>query len=221
MKYLIHACESRLWYVNEYLIPSMLEQDIPKKEIIVYVDTGKKGNLQSFVDSLELCEDKGGMWHLQDDVILSRIFSRDTKLYKNSKNIVCGFCSLYDHNLGHGTVNTKKMWYSFPCIYIPNSYAKQFYDWYKSTNKLPAWVDMYVRHKKGDDTLFRYYAEDINPQIEAINHYPNLVDHVDWLIGGSLVNKTRNQKQVRATYFYDNDLVEKLKETLNNSLYQG
>lgn len=218
MKYLIHACESRLWYVNQYLIPSMLEQGIPKKEIIVYVDTGKKGNLQSFIDSLELCEEKGGTWHLQDDVILSRIFARDTKLYDNSKDIVCGFCSLYDKT-SHGTVNTKKMWYSFPCIYIPNSYAKQFYDWYNDKPKLPGWVDIYARHKKGDDTLFRYYAEDINPNVTAINHYPNLVDHVDKLIGGSLVNRSRNHDWVRATYFYDNDLVEKLEETLkNNSL---
>jgi len=214
MKYMIHACESRIWYVNEYLIPSMLEQGIQKNEIILYLDSKKEGNLRSFMESLTWLDDTGGTWHLQDDIILARVFAQDTKLYEDSKSIVCGFCSVYDKNIAHGTVDTTKMWYSFPCIYIPNSYAKGLLRWWDNKPKLPGWVDIYVRHRKGDDTIFRYYAEDINPNITVINHYPNLVDHVDKLIGGSLVNRSRSHDWVRATYFYDGDLVEELEEKL-------
>ena len=216
MKYLIHTCKNRLWYVNKYLLPSLLEQGIDSKDIIVYKDTKGEGNLEAFINSLADLEDIGGTWHLQDDVLIARCFKRDTELYKNSKDIVCGFCSVYDKT-GRGTVSPENMWYSFPCIYIPNNYAKQFYDWWQNKPKLPGWVDIYVRHKKGDDTVFRYYAEDINPNIQAINHYPNIVEHIDCLIGGSLVNKSRSQGWVRATYFYDTDLVDELKEKLKEA----
>ena len=33
MKYMIHTCEARLWYVEEYLIPSMLKQGIKEDDI--------------------------------------------------------------------------------------------------------------------------------------------------------------------------------------------
>lgn len=220
MNYLIHACASRLWYVYKYLVPSMIAQGIDKNDIFVHLDSSKKGNLFSFMDSLKILDEAVGTWHLQDDVLIARVFAEDTKRYFNSKSIVCGFCSKYDKNMGKGTVRPDAMWYSFPCIYIPNKYAKEFYQWWENKPNLPAWVNSYISQKKGDDTLFRYYAEEINTDITAINHYPNLVEHIDYLIGGSLVNPTRNDKWIRATYFQDNDLVEELKQSLDDAVFR-
>jgi len=38
MKYMIHSCNSRLWYVEQYLIPSMIKQNIPREDIILFND---------------------------------------------------------------------------------------------------------------------------------------------------------------------------------------
>ena len=48
--------------------------------------------------------------------------------------------------------------------------------------------------------------------VKIINYIPNLVDHIDYLIGGSTVNKEREKwhKQSRAAWFSDRHLVDKL-----------
>ena len=51
MKYMIHSCDKRLWYVNEYLIPSMKEQGIKNEDIIIWNDDKHHGNLGSYIDS--------------------------------------------------------------------------------------------------------------------------------------------------------------------------
>ena len=80
MKYMIHACNSRLWYVQEYLVPSMLNQGIEQDDIILYVDENSVGNLASCINSfLALPDDNKGVWHLQDDVIISRDFKERTE----------------------------------------------------------------------------------------------------------------------------------------------
>ena len=39
-RYLIHCYKDRRWYVDKYLIPSMLKQDIDKSDIEVFEDDG-------------------------------------------------------------------------------------------------------------------------------------------------------------------------------------
>lgn len=53
MKYLIHTCTKREWYVNDHLIPLLTEQGITKNDIKVWNDKNKAGNLESFVASCE------------------------------------------------------------------------------------------------------------------------------------------------------------------------
>ena len=50
--------------------------------------------------------------------------------------------------------------------------------------------------------------------VPIYNVVPNLVEHVDFIIGGSIVNKERAKKEVesRSAYFEDRDLVERLKK---------
>ena len=74
-RYLIHACPRRMWYVEEYLIPSMLKQGIAKGDIRVYNDKEGEGNLRACMKAFALCEGiPGGTWHLQDDVCICRNF---------------------------------------------------------------------------------------------------------------------------------------------------
>ena len=54
MRYLIHTCLQRHWYVKDYLIPSMIAQGIPDEEIQVWLDSERKGNLASCIESFRL-----------------------------------------------------------------------------------------------------------------------------------------------------------------------
>ena len=53
------------------------------------------------------------------------------------------------------------------------------------------------------------------PTADVLNLKPCLVDHVDYLIGGSVVNNNRKEKNVRAVWFDSLDLVDELEERLN------
>ena len=44
-KYVIHACQQRKWYVDDYLIPSMLKQGINEDDITIWLDDKHQGNL--------------------------------------------------------------------------------------------------------------------------------------------------------------------------------
>ena len=71
-----------------------------------------------------------------------------------------------------------------------------------------------MRSKKHDDTLFHMFVEDYYPNVNIFNLTPNLVDHVDYLIGGSIINYIRDEKETPALYFYDKSVVAELKERL-------
>ena len=90
MKYMIHACPKRMWYVGDYLIPSMLAQGIDKGNIIVWNDIDGVGNLASCLASFASCQEEGETWHLQDDVVICHDFAERTA--SAPKGVVCGFC---------------------------------------------------------------------------------------------------------------------------------
>ena len=54
MRYMIHSCNQREWYVDNFLIPSMIAQGISEDDIYKYNDTRKDGNLLAFVKSCKL-----------------------------------------------------------------------------------------------------------------------------------------------------------------------
>ena len=82
MKVMIHAVPKRLWYVENYLIPSI------DGDVSVWVDDKGLGNLQSCMAAFASC--KGGeTWHLQDDVLLCRDFKERTE---GLEGVVFGFC---------------------------------------------------------------------------------------------------------------------------------
>ena len=94
--YMIHTCEKRLWYVKQFLLPDMLRQGIEQDHILIYRDKNGIGNLRAWVDSCNRLayqskkESIKNVWHLQDDVVISKKFKTVTELYENH-DIVCGF----------------------------------------------------------------------------------------------------------------------------------
>ena len=211
-KYLIHACRQRLWYVNEYLIPSMLKQGIRKKDIRVFTDIYDRGQLYATRQAFYTLEGvNGGTWHLQDDIIISSRFKEITEQQDNG--LRCGFASRYDDGRPSGDVSARDMWYSFPCIRIPNKLISEFNTWlYKNS----CYFTSYIQSKKHDDTLFREFMITQHPDMVVYNLAPNLVEHIDYLIGGSIVNEDRAEP-VKSVYWDESALVDELQQWIKEN----
>ena len=215
VKYMIHACPQRMWYVEEFLVPSMLEQYIRPDDIEIRCDTEGKGNLLSCMESFRDCGERpGGTWHLQDDVIICRHFEDET--WASDSLVRCGFgCRNFGPSMQErGAVPSSFMWYSFQCIFIPNKIAGECAEWFFD---LAVRRDAYttkIVEKRHDDWFFRQFMLERHTNDLVINVAPNLVDHIDYLIGGTVINPLRRIKINRAEFFNDQDLVEELAEKL-------
>ena len=126
MKYMIHTYPKRLWYVNDYLVPSLIKQGIKKENIYIFNDSNKRGNLQAFLDSVDyiinFLPNEKGLWHLQDDVIICKNFKELSEMI-DEEIVNNGFVNKWYANVEKsGRVKVKDYWYSFPCVYIPNKY---------------------------------------------------------------------------------------------------
>lgn len=214
MNYMIHAAPAREWYVREFLIPSMRAQGIREREITIWMDREGKGNLKSCLESFRDCgRHRGGTWHLQDDVILCRDFAARTKA--NDEGMVCGF---YCRNFGPipeaGRVPARFMWYSFQCIRIPDALAGEFADWAETDAVYRPQYQGLAREGKGDDSFFRDFILERHRDLWLTNLAPNLVDHIDYLIGGTLVNHARIIQINRSSCWEDENLVRELEEAL-------
>ena len=214
---MIHTTKERLWYVD-YIQLSMIEQGISLDDIAVYIDSGD-GCLKSYLQSFKNIENAwyryGAIWHLQDDIILSRRFKELTEKYNEPlDSIVCGICptGIEEGNNNFGHVSVDYMWYSFPCIKIPNYIAIEFVEWCESLtdSKHKSWIDK----NKYVDSLFRDYILEKQRYTPVINLKPNIVDHVDYLLGGSTINSAR-RLPIRARYFEDVDLIVELEKKIN------
>lgn len=210
--YVIHACEARMWYVENYLVPSMKDQGITN--ISVRCDTEHLGNLESCMQIFMKMYGDGGAWHMQDDVIICRNFKEITEQYTDG--IVCGFDYVLDRPNNVGYVKPGDMWYSFPCIHIPNHIARECARWFYTKARYNSKYAEWVKTNKFDDCVLEEFLKIHYPDMDVLNLKPNLVDHIDFLIGGSIINKIRKAKQSRANYFEDQDLVYELQQTLKN-----
>lgn len=209
--YLIHACNQRMWYVKEYLIPSMMLQGIPAENIFVYRDYNEIGNLRAFIDSCNRlvykCELNSidGVWHLQDDVIISNDFAQKTQLYDNG--IVCGFTCAYDKQPeeGYFQIYQQKVWFSFPCIRIPTYILKDFANWANLNLWQSKYFKSWVKRNKADDMVFREWLYDNYPSTTHLNLAPNIVNHIDKYLGGSVVNTQRDKDQDTMSIFWEDN----------------
>lgn len=218
-KYMIHVCNDREWYVKDFLLPSLLEQGIEEDNIIVWHDYDSIGNLASWVASCkwiaENLEPYNSTWHLQDDVVIGSNF-RDIaeKKYTGFANAFCNNQFDGERTNYIGEVSCNGMWFSFQCILIPNRLMDGFVKWMESGEAKEQFPD-YLNSGKCDDSLFREYVTRKMPNLTATNIFPCIVDHIDYLMGGTVINKQRKGK--RQAYWRSEDLdkaVAELEEKL-------
>ncbi|MBQ2558779.1 MAG: hypothetical protein II553_07185 [Lachnospiraceae bacterium] len=217
MNILIHACLQRNDYVYRHLIPSMLAQGIREDEIHVWMDFGREGALHSTLNSFKAVGLlPGGTWHIGDDVVISRDFAEQLRAHDDG--IVCGFANAdFDAGMPPGIQPPSKSWYSFQCIRIPNAIAAEFVQWFWLTaTKIPGQYQDLIKANKYDDWFWREFLQKNHEHdLTVLNLAPNVVDHIDYLIGGSVITNTRPKLQYRSAYWEDESIVEELKEKLN------
>lgn len=213
MKYMIHTCPSRKWYVDEFLVPSMLKQGIQNGDITVYNDVNGDGHLMAFMKSCKSLTGDG-TWHLQDDVIISQDFRRFTGMYDDG--VVCGFVNSYSKYAGDiGYVPVDKMWYSMPCIRIPDELMRDFVNWFNQKEQHIRYK-VHIFNRKHSDVIFWDFLKEVHPEMKVLNLAPNLVNHVDHLIGGSLINEGRDKgpEEIMSLYWEETALITELEEEL-------
>ena len=211
MKVLIHAYPKRMWYVEGWLVPELQRQGAD--EIEVWNDTEGKGNLRSFLDSCAARTGDGGTWHIQDDVLLCRDFVQHCREHDNG--VVYGFCNVQftDDPAQTGVVSVEDAWHSFQCIRIPDAYARECAAWFDGPGRTSGLFPIWISSGKMDDDVFRTFLLDQHGRETVENLKPNLVEHVDWIIGGSILSPWRGYI-ARAHFWDDEELVRELKESV-------
>lgn len=215
MQVVIHACPPRMWYVEEFMLPALRAQGADRIEI--WNDTAGRGNLLACMDCFAARpEGDGGAWHIQDDVLICRDFVERCRA--NDRGVVYGFaCEYFLDDPGQtGRVYVPDAWHSFQCVRIPDAWARECAAWYFSGQ----WVEspkpeLYGldAEGKGDDSFFHEFLECRHGGETVLNMAPNLVEHVDLLIGGSVLNQWRDYL-ARAHFWDDPELVRELREQL-------
>lgn len=207
MKIMIHTCPERLWYVEEFLVPSLIAQGID--DIKVWNDEKRVGNLASCMASFASCSG-GETWHMQDDVVICRDFAK--RIAEAPAGVVCGFCvERYEGRIVTGVTVPEYMWQSsFPCIKIPDEIAVEFTEWVENNSDR---LQRYIKTGKKDDTLFFNFMKEVHAGADVYNAKPHLVEHIDWLIGGSIINGWRDFIP-RGMFWEDESVIEELREKL-------
>lgn len=224
-RFMIHSAPSRMWYVDDFLIPSMVEQGISKDDIINWCDINGKGNLHSCMDGFRWCGDnptEGGTWHLQDDIVISRDFYKKTKEFNDG--VVCGFCvkEWGPDAAKFGVVPVEELWYSFQCIRIPDKLAGDCARWFYNQASIRPQSKYRVRiqARKHDDDFFRFYLLETHANMKIRNLYPNIVNHIDYMIGGTLINAGRPREVNGAVYWEDESILVDLRNRINAYKHQ-
>lgn len=220
MKIMIHACPQRMWYVEGHLLPALAASGIGERQVKIWNDAEGRGNLVSCMEAFRFCGRYGGdTWHIQDDALPCRDFAARAAALEDEDGILCGFaCGNFGPlPLRAGRVETKDMWYSFPCIRIPDETAGACAEWFFSDAQYREQFRQYTGEGKGDDSLFRAYLLERRQDVPVTNLRPNLAEHVDWLIGGTLVNPARRCRINRAAYWEDGESVRRLEKVLKEN----
>lgn len=215
MRVMIHAMPARMWYVERFLLPQLKGQGVD--DVTIWNDTEKRGNLGACLESFRSLTGDGGTWHIQDDVLLCRDFAK--RAAENDEGVVNGFCCLLfgeDELEQVGIVPPLHLWHGFPCVRIPDEYARDFVRWIEFGTHTP-YSDRLIRKGKGDDYLFHEYFRNNHRKDKARNIAPNLVEHVDWLLGGSVANTWR-EKQARSALWNEPESVDRLAEEIQKYL---
>ena len=205
MHVMIHAVPRRMWYVEGFLVPSLRAQGVEPE---IWLDGKGRGNLGACLDSFRSLEGDGGTWHLQDDVLICSDFAQRAAV--NDRGVVYGFCCVAsgDDPRITGDVVPVFGWIGFPCVRIPDAHARAFADWVEAGG-IGDRADKLIAANKGDDWLFHEFLRRERRGEKVRNLAPNLVEHVDWLIGGSVTNADRAE-QPRSALWNEPEAVDRL-----------
>lgn len=211
MRILIHACPRRLWYAEEFLAPELRRQGA--ETVDIWNDKDGAGNLISCMNSFATRSGDGGTWHLQDDVLPCRDFVERAR--EMDTGVVYGFCceAFTDDPFQSGRVSIEDAWHSFQCIRIPDEYARDCAAWLETDGRQHEHYPLWISSGRMDDAVFRAYMLEEHPRDMVVNAKPCLVEHVDWIVGGSVLSPWRGYL-ARATWWTDEELVRELKETV-------
>ena len=99
----------------------------------------------------------------------------------------------------------RKMWYSFPCINISTELTTEFAKWANANLWQSQHFKEAVKRNNCDDLIFREWLYDTHGKTEEINLAPNVINHVDKMIGGSMCNKQRDPNKDTMSIFWDED----------------
>ena len=212
---MVHACPKRMWYVEGFLVPELERQGAD--EIEIFNDTEGLGNLRACMKAFASCAGDGGTWHIQDDVLLCRDFVERCR--EHDDGVVYGFCNeaFTDDPLQTGRVSVEDAWHSFQCIRIPDAYARECAAWLDGPGKTSGLYPIWIKSGKMDDDVFRTFLIDQHGRETVENLKPNLVEHVDWIVGGSVLHPWRGYI-ARAYWWDDEDLVKELKEAVKGKV---
>ena len=217
MKVLIHACPARMWYVEGFLKPELLAQGAD--EVTIWNDEYKKGNLAACMESFALRDGNGaeGTWHIQDDVLLCRDFVQRCR--ELDAGVVYGFCNelFLDDPQQTGVVYAEDAWHSFQCVRIPDAYARGCAEWLAGAGRNHPDYPKWIRSGSMDDSVFRAYLLSEHERETVENLAPCLVEHVDWIVGGSVLHPWRGFL-ARAEYWEDEELVQELKKAVKGKV---
>lgn len=213
MQILIHACPPRMWYVTDWLVPNLRAQGAAPEEIRIWNDAAQHGNLTACMESFAAMPCDGGTWHIQDDVLPCRDFVQRCR--EHDDGVVYGFCCRHftDDPDVRGRTDMEAAWHSFQCVRIPNLYARDCAAWYAAgfwRDCADPEMEILYAQNQGDDTFFRHYLLEKHGMETVLNLAPNLVEHVDFLMGGSEVNKYRGF-WARSDFWEDEDLVDEFR----------
>ena len=210
MRVIIHSCDARLWYVREYLLPALRDQGL---RVSIHNDDNNRGNLWSYIDSFRgMRGDDDGTWHIEDDVFPCRYFAKIAAEHDNG--IVFGFYHRFgNEDFVPGWIPVSAAGYSFPCFRMPNRLVAEFAEWFLSVAQHRDMYREWIADNKHVDSFMLNFLRECHPEERVYNLKPSIVEHVDDLIGGSIVNKWR-EGSAKAEYFDDPESIESLRVKL-------
>ena len=224
---LIRGTSKRLWYIDKYLMPALLESGVPQEKIHLFVDDKRRGALGSYFALADVLPriDSNCVWHLQDDVYPVSNFAKACEELESicPDGIIAGFWPRNQRHIpegqhGHITgfgLKPNREWqlWAFQCIRIPTVVALDSIKWIRDKGEQRAFpksdcgdLQSLYDNNIGDDTLFWAYLETVWPDEMHYDCEVSLVDHIGEFIGGSLLGNRIG----RARNFPDKDKVDAL-----------
>ncbi len=138
---------------------------------------------------------------------------------EHDEGVVYGFCceQFTDDPAQVGRVPVKDAWHSFQCVRIPDAWARECAAWLEGPGRTSGMYPIWIKSGKMDDDVFRTFLTDQHGSETVENLRPNLVEHVDWIVGGSVLSPWRGYL-ARAHFWDDEELVRELKAAVKGKV---